>query len=251
MNRSVESRTVGSVAEITLNRPERLNAINDELLRDLSAALTAANADDTVAVIVLSGAGRAFCAGDDLTEFDSQARGEAEARAYLERIQDVTRLMVLGDKIVLGAVHGWAVGGGFEWLLDCDLVVMAEGTRCFFPEAQLGLFVTGGASHLLPRLVGLSKAKELVLLGEKIDARQALALGLANWVVTEDERMTKAREIAERLAALPARPRRQVKSLFRQAPQLALEQVLTLETDACLDGFLDPETARRARDAIG
>ncbi|HEX9770513.1 MAG TPA: enoyl-CoA hydratase/isomerase family protein [Kiloniellales bacterium] len=247
---TVESRTVGGIAEITLNRPHRLNAINDELLRDLSAALEAANADPAAAVILLSGAGRAFCAGDDLKEFASQARGEAAARAYLERLQEVTRLLVFGDKLVVGAIHGWAVGGGFEWLLDCDLVVMADGTRCFFPEASLGLFVTGGASHLLPRLVGLPKAKELVLLGERIDARQALALGLANWVVPEAERLAKAREVAGRLAALPPRPRRQVKALFTRAPAVTLEEALALETEATLEGFLDPDTARRAAAAI-
>ncbi len=250
MSSTVETRTSDGIAEITLTRPERLNAINDDLLRDLSAALTAANADDSVAVILLSGAGRAFCAGDDLKEFESQARGEAEARAYIERIQEITRLLVLGDKVVVGAIHGWAVGGGFEWLLDCDLVVMAEGTRCFFPEVALGLFVTGGASHLLPRLVGLPKAKELVLLGEKIDARQALELGLAGWVVPEAERLAKAREIAERLAALPPIARRQVKTLFNRAPGLTLEEALALETEATLEGFLDPATARRAADAI-
>ncbi len=250
MSSTVETRTIGGLAEITLTRPERLNAINDDLLRDLSAALTAANADDSVAVILLSGAGRAFCAGDDLKEFESQARSEAEARAYIERIQEITRLLVLGNKIVVVAIHGWAVGGGFEWLLDCDLVVMAEGTRCFFPEVALGLFVTGGASHLLPRLVGLPKAKELVLLGEKIDARQALGLGLAGWVVPETERLAKAREIAERLAALPPIPRRQVKTLFNRAPGLTLEEALALETEATLEGFLDPDTARRAAEAI-
>jgi enoyl-CoA hydratase/carnithine racemase len=250
MSSTVETRTSGGIAEITLTRPERLNAINDDLLRDLSAALTAANADDSVAVILLSGAGRAFCAGDDLKEFESQARSEAEARAYIERIQEITRLLVLGDKIVVGAIHGWAVGGGFEWLLDCDLVVMAEDTRCFFPEVALGLFVTGGASHLLPRLVGLPKAKELVLLGEKIDARQALELGLAGWVVPETERLAKAREIAGRLAALLPIARRQVKTLFNRAPGLTLEESLDLETEATLEGFLDPDTARRAAEAM-
>ena len=250
MSSTVETRTADGIAEITLNRPERLNAINDDLLRGLSAALSAANGDDSVAVILLSGAGRAFCAGDDLKEFESQARSEAAARAYIERIQEITRLLVLGDKIVVGAIHGWAVGGGFEWLLDCDLVVMAEDTRCFFPEVALGLFVTGGASHLLPRLVGLPKAKELVLLGEKIDARQALELGLAGWVVPEAERLGKAREIAERLAALPAGARRQVKTLFNRAPGVTLEEALALETEATLEGFLDPNTARRAAEAI-
>jgi enoyl-CoA hydratase/carnithine racemase len=249
MPRTVESRIADGIAEITLNRPHRLNAINDELLRNLSAALVAANADPAASVILLSGAGRAFCAGDDLKEFAGQARSEAAARAYLERLQEVTRQLVFGDKLVVGAIHGWAVGGGFEWLLDCDLVVMAENTRCFFPEAALGLFVTGGASHLLPRLVGLPKAKELVLLGERIDARQALALGLANWVVPEAERLAKAREIAGRLVALPPRPRRQVKVLFTRAAA-ALDQALALETEATLEGFLDPDTARRAAAAI-
>ncbi len=250
MSSTVETRIADGIAEITLSRPQRLNAINDDLLRDLSAALSAANADEEVTVILLSGAGRAFCAGDDLKEFDSQARSEAEARDYIERLQEITRLLVLGDKLVVGAIHGWAVGGGFEWLLDCDLVVMAEETRCFFPEVALGLFVTGGASHLLPRLVGLPKAKELVLLGEQIDARQALELGLAGWVVPETERLAKAREIAGRLAALPAGARRQVKTLFNRAPALSLEAALALETEATLEGFLDPDTARRAAKAI-
>jgi enoyl-CoA hydratase/carnithine racemase len=250
MNRTVESRIADGIAEITLSRPHRLNAINDDLLRDFLAALQAANADPAVAVILLSGAGRAFCAGDDLKEFDRQARSEAEARAYLERLQEVTRLLVFGDRLVVGAIHGWAVGGGFEWLLDCDLVVMAEGTRCFFPEIALGLFVTGGASHLLPRLVGLPKAKELVLLGEKIDARQALALGLVNWVVPEADCLATARETAKRLVALPPGARRQVKTLFTRAPTVSLEEALDLETEATLEGFLDPETARRAAAAI-
>ena len=115
-----------AIATITLNRPERLNAINPPLLEALTAALQQANDDPHINVIVLQGAGRAFCAGDDLKEFDSQVGSKAETRAYIEKIQDVTRQICLNQKIVIGAIHGWAVGGGLEWVINCDFVVMAD-----------------------------------------------------------------------------------------------------------------------------
>ena len=85
--------------------------------------------------------------------------------------------MVLGDTPVIGAIRGWAVGGGLEWVINCDFAIAAEGTRFFFPEIALGVFVTGGVTALLPRLVGLQRARELIMLGERFDAAQALCLG--------------------------------------------------------------------------
>ncbi len=139
------------VRVVTLNRPQRLNAITPELLEELIAALQAADRDPVIRAVVLTGAGRAFCAGDDLKEFGSQSTDEASTRAYIERIQDVTRAMLLGDTPVIGAVRGWAVGGGLEWVINCDFAIAAEGTRFFFPEISLGVFVTGGVTELLPR----------------------------------------------------------------------------------------------------
>ena len=110
MTETVLYEVTDAVASVTLNRPERLNAINPALLGDLTAALMRANADPTVHAIILRGAGRAFCAGDDLKEFDSQVGTETETRAYIERIQDVTRALCLNRKMVIGAIHGWAVG---------------------------------------------------------------------------------------------------------------------------------------------
>jgi enoyl-CoA hydratase/carnithine racemase len=107
------------VRTITLHRPERLNAINGTLLGELLRALEAANRDAATRAIVLRGSGRAFCAGDDLKEFDDQRRSPADTQAYIEQIQEVTRALVLGEKIVVGAIHGWAVGGGFEWMINC------------------------------------------------------------------------------------------------------------------------------------
>src|SRR5262249_44200301 len=117
MTKTVLSDHLGDgVQLISLNRPHRLNAIVPELLDDLIEAVDAANRDPKVGAIVLTGEGRAFCAGDDLKEFSTQATGEAETRAYIERIQDVTRALVLGARPVIGAIRGWAVGGGLEWV---------------------------------------------------------------------------------------------------------------------------------------
>lgn len=251
MEATVQIEVANGIAEITLDRPHRLNAINDELLRDFSAALRGINSDDSVGVVVLKGAGRAFCAGDDLKEFEKQARSAAETRAFIEDIQVITRLLMTSDKLVVGAIHGWAVGGGFEWVLNCDFAILAEGTQCFFPEIALGVFVTGGVSTLLPRLVGLQKAKELILFGERIDAATALDLGIAWRVVPGDELIAEARAVAARLAALPAIARRNAKTVLNRAVHLSLEEAMALETEATVEGFLDPGTAARIAGAIG
>ena len=228
---------------ITLNRPHRLNAIVPELLEDLIAALTDADTDSGVRAIVLTGAGRAFCSGDDLKEFAAQSQNEAATRAYIERIQDVTRAMVLGDTPVIGAIRGWAVGGGLEWLINCDFSIAAEGTRCFFPEISLGVFVTGGVTELLPRLVGLQRARELIMLGERFDATQAHAWGLVWQVVSDEALMPASLALAQRIAALPPGPVRDLRRIL--ARRSCLDTALAAETEATVRGFLDPETAAR------
>lgn len=231
------------VRVITLHRPERLNAIVPALIEDLVAALHAAQADADVRALVLAGAGRAFCSGADLKDGSAHG-GDAEAtRRYVERIQDVTRAMLLGRLPVIGAVHGWAVGGGLEWVIDCDLVVAAEGTRFFFPELAWGLFVTGGVTALLPRIVGLQRARELILLGERFDAADAARWGLVHKVVPEAALMKEATTLARRIAALPpAGPTALRRALL---PPAELEAALRIEAEATLRGFLDPQTTAR------
>jgi enoyl-CoA hydratase/carnithine racemase len=234
------------VRVITLNRPQRLNAIVPDLLEALIAALQAADRDADIRAVVLSGAGRAFCAGDDLKEFRSQSKDAATARAYIERIQDVTRAMVLGDTPVVGAVRGWAVGGGLEWVINCDFAIAAEGTRFFFPEVSLGAFVTGGVTELLPRLVGLQRARELILLGERFDAAQARDWGLIWKVVPDAALMPEALALARRIAALPPGPVRDLRRILARRSGAGLDAALAAEADATVRGFLDPETAKRA-----
>src|SRR5689334_18258727 len=158
---AVELSVDADVAVIALNRPQRLNAVNDQLVEGLLAALSEVEAGDCGAA-VLTGRGRAFCAGHDLKE----PRGDADGLlGRLEHLQDVTR-RIRGLSIpVIAAVHGHAVGAGAEFALGCDLVVAAEGTRFRFPEVGVGLSVTGGVTKLLTLLVGPLRAKEMVQIG--------------------------------------------------------------------------------------
>ncbi len=250
MNTTVLYSVSEGIATITLNRPHQLNAINPELLSGFNSALDQANADTDVHAIILCGAGRAFCAGDDLKEFNQQVRDPTEARAYIERIQDITRGLCFNDKMVVGAIHGWAVGGGLEWTTNCDFVVMAQSCRFFFPEISLGVFVTGGVTRLLVEQIGLQNAREMILLGNRYSANEAEKLGFS-WRITEDDEvMPTARSLAQRIASLPAGPVKNLKQALRESPTANLEAAMALETEATLEGFLDPLSAERIRDRL-
>lgn len=239
----------GPVRILTLNRPERLNAITEQLIADLNAALAAAHADPSVRALVLTGAGRAFCAGDDLHEYAEQASSREATRAYVEELQQVTRHIMLGRVPVVAAVHGWAVGGGFEWVLDCDLVVVGESARGFFPEMGLGLFVTGGVTALLPRIVGLSRARQLLLLGERINSTQMLEWGIAQWRVADDAVVEEAVVVAARLAQLSERAVNDLRRIMTTVSVGDLEAAMAAETTATVAAFGDPDAARRVADA--
>jgi len=246
MTKTVLSDYLGDgVQKISLNRPHRLNAIVPELLEDLIAAVDAANDDPKVGAILLTGEGRAFCAGDDLKEFNAQAESQAETTAYIERIQDVTRAIMLGKRPVVGAIRGWAAGGGLEWVINCDFVIAAQGTRFFFPEIALGVFVTGGVTEILPRLVGLARAREMIMLGEKFDAEQGKAWGLIRDVVADAALLPAALDLARRLAALPRARVADLRRILARPHRAGLETAMAQETTATVKGFLDPETIGR------
>lgn len=246
MGDTVLSSVENGIRHITLNRPERLNAVNEELLLDMRAALKEAEADDATRVIILSGAGRAFCSGDDLKDFDQQVTGEKAVRAYLELFQDVTREILHGEKMVIGAVHGWAVGGALEWVINLDFTIFGERTRCFFPEVSLGLFVTGAVTTLLTKQLGPQRTKELIMFGEKFDAHTALELGIA-WKVVPDALVADAAmDLAKRIVALPEGSVRDLKRVVNRAYHLDADGAMALETDAAVRGFIDPESAERA-----
>lgn len=240
--------TDGRVSVVTLNRPERLNAIGGELLLDLHEALVQAQADPATGAIVLTGAGRAFCAGDDLKEFDQQSESPAAIALHCDRIQQITRDIMFGPKLVIGAVHGYAVGGGFEWLLNCDMVVAADDLACFFPEMALGHFVTGGVTHLLPQALGHQRTMELIVLGERQSALALHRLGLVNRVVPTQTMLPEAMVLATQVASRSAAATSRLKRLLTSQLQSRLAGALELERQAAMACFAEPDTAQRVRD---
>ena len=212
---------------VALNRPESLNAMNRQLIRDVAAAFDEANGDPATRAIIFTGEGRAFCAGDDRKAHVHPASQE-EARALVDDIQQATRAIVFGAKPVVGAIWGKSAKG-------------------FFPEVSLNLFVTGAVTTLLPAIVGLSKAREMLMLGERHSAAALHTMGLAHKVVDDDIVMDEAEKLALKLAQLPPLSLRAMKRVLNRAA-LDLNTALELETEATVAGFLDPETTRLLRD---
>ncbi len=244
---TVLSTLKDNVRTITLNRPDRLNAMNGALIRDVAEAFEAAENDPDTKAIIFTGAGRAFCAGDDRQDH-VEPETQAEAEAAVEAIQRVTRAIVNGGTPVVGAINGWAVGGGFEWAINCDFPIWAESAQGFFPEVSLNFFVTGGVTSLLPALVGLNKAREMLFLGERYSAAELAEAGLAWRVVSDYRLMLEALQVAEKLAGLPEASVQSMKRVLSRTAQTDLVQALDLETEATVKGFLDPLTTKLVRD---
>jgi len=235
------------VRTIALNRPKSLNAMNRQLIDDVAAAFDDANRDKATRVILFTGTGRAFCAGDDRHEH-VHPENETEARELVVAIQRATQAIVLGAKPVVGAINGWAVGGGFEWAINCDFPVWAQSAKGFFPEVSLNLFVTGAVTSLLPALVGLNKAREMLMLGERYSAAELREIGVAWRVVGDDDLMAEAHQVANRLSDLPTLSVRAMKRVLNQSASNDLNLALHLETEATIAGFLDPETTKRLKE---
>ncbi|TDK43909.1 enoyl-CoA hydratase/isomerase family protein [Antarcticimicrobium luteum] len=235
------------VRTIALNRPGSLNAMNRQLIDDVARAFDDANADPATRAIVFTGTGKAFCAGDDRHEH-VHPETEEQARAAVNAIQRATQAITLGAKPVVGAINGWAVGGGFEWAINCDFPIWGESAKGFFPEVSLNLFVTGAVTSLLPALVGMNRAREMLMLGDRYDAAALKEMGVAWRVAPDDELMGQAVEVAGRLAALPPLSVRAMKRVLNAAGLTDLNRALALETEATVAGFMDPETTRLLKD---
>lgn len=239
--------TAEGVRTISLNRPHAMNAMNRLLIDEISVAFDDANRDPGTRAIILTGEGRAFCAGDDRHEH-VHPETEEEARAVVDAIQRATVAIVMGAKPVVGAINGWAVGGGFEWAINCDFPIWAESAKGFFPEVSLNLFVTGAVTSILPNIVGAVKAREMLFLGRQYSAAELKEIGVAWKVVADDELLAEAEAVASQLAALPTLSTRAMKRVLNQATAGGLHQALQLETEATVAGFLDPETTRLLKD---
>jgi len=188
------------VAEIRFNRPHRMNAVVKAFYDELQSVLQDAEQDISVRTIILTGEGRAFCVGADMKEHGSGTRTPFQRRQYLQGEQQVCRRIFTLPKPVIAAVNGYALGAGAEMAIASDFILMADTAQIGLPEISIGTFLGGGVTHLLPQLVGLTRARELVFLGDRIDGNQAHAIGLATRVFPAATFMQDVYAFAARLA---------------------------------------------------
>ncbi len=212
-----------NIAIITFNRPDAMNALNNQTRAEFAAAIAEVAADDNTKVLILTGSGKAFVAGSDIKEF-------SQTTAYTaHNIQRLGEMVEKLEKPVIAAVNGFCLGGGCEIAMACDIIIASEKAKFGQPEINIGIIPGGGATQRLPRLVGACKAKELIYTGDIINAEQADHLGLINRVVPVDELMPAARELAKKIATKSAAALKLAKMAINRGLQTNLESGLKYE----------------------
>ena len=219
-----------NVATITLNRPKAYNALNLKMFEELKWVFTKIEADEDVRVIIITGSGKFFAAGADISEI-SKIESPADAHHFL-RQADIFQIIEDFDRPVIAAISGLALGGGCELCLACDLRIAADNAVFGQPEIKIGVIPGGGGTQRLPRLIGMTKAKELLFTGETIDAAEACRLGLVNKVVPKDKLMEEAKAIAKKLASKPKAAFALIKRCIDNGLNMNLASGLTMEMDA-------------------
>jgi enoyl-CoA hydratase/carnithine racemase len=222
----VETARDGPVCIVTLQRPDKLNALSTELERELGRALDG-NDVRTSACVVLTGAGRAFSAGADIDEFGD--RSPERVVAYYRDTGQVYERFAALQQPTISAIAGYCLGGGLELALATDFRVADETSVFGFPEVSLGIVPSSGGTHRLVRLVGPGRAKQLMLLGGRLDAAAALAAGLLNEVVPAGTALDRARELAHRLAELPPLAVSLTKQAIDVMPEASREAGILIE----------------------
>jgi enoyl-CoA hydratase len=213
------------IATITFNRPDALNALNNQTRAEFYSAMKDVAADDDIKVVILTGAGRAFVAGSDIKELKQTTSLDAH---NIHRLGMVVEKM---EKPVIAAVNGFALGGGCEIVMACDIIIASDKARFGQPEINLGIIPGGGATQRLPRLVGVCKAKELILTGDIIKAEEAEKIGLVNRVVPGENLMAAAKEIAKKIASKSQATVRLAKDVINKGMQTSLETGLDYERE--------------------
>jgi len=217
-----------SIAIITFNRPSVLNAMNLETVLELNKAIRECGEDENVKVVVLTGAGdRAFVAGADITYF--KGKKPQEIMKFTEIGQSTLRLMETMGKPVIAAVNGFALGGGTEISMACDIRFASDKARFGQPEILLGLIPGWGGTQRLARLIGMGRAKELVMSGEQITAQRAYEIGLVNRVFPAAQLMEEVKKFAQKLAGMPPFAIKMAKCAINYGYDLSLENAMNLE----------------------
>lgn len=223
MNKVILEKREG-FAIVTLNRPEAMNALSRELRADIVAAFEACVIDNGIRVVILTGSGKAFCAGFDLQELSN-----TEADAAQEGDNTVARAMEAFTGPIIGAINGHAITGGFEMALACDVLVAADSARFADTHARVGILPGWGLSQKLPRMVGLSRAKEISFTGKPVFAQQAYEWGLVNHVIAREELLPRAIELAEAMCKCVPQLLPQYKALIDEGYAKPYDEALAWE----------------------
>lgn len=242
MSDTVRYEVEGPIAKITLNRPDKLNAINSEMVRALDERIAEAAADDEIKVVLFAGAGRAFSSGYDITdEIEDGTETALEWRPVLQRDADLTMRIWALPKPTIAMVQGYCLAGGCEIAMACDMIVAAEDAKFGEPEIQYG---SGPVTLLMPFIIGQKKTNELLFTGDKIDAAEAHRLGMINHVVPADELAASSKALALRIAPTPLAVLRLTKqALTRSYEAKGLREAVAANIDiSCLiNGANTPE----------
>ncbi|OPY84369.1 MAG: putative enoyl-CoA hydratase echA8 [Smithella sp. PtaU1.Bin162] len=224
------------IATVTFNRPKALNAMNPETARELKDVITKCINDENIKVVILTGAGdKAFVAGADIVTM--QNNQPSQSLPFMEQGHEVMRLIETMPKIAIAAVNGFALGGGTEISLACDIRFASENAKFGLPEILLGIIPGWGGTQRLPRLVGMGIAKEMILSGTQIDAKRAYEIGLVNRVCPAAELLAEVRKFALKLVSLPPFAVKMAKYSMNFGYDLALDNATRLEIQCCAQCF--------------
>jgi enoyl-CoA hydratase len=239
---SIKYDKKGKVGIIRLNRPERMNAVIEEMYREIQRILRALQADDSIRSVIITGSvlkrdnktKQAFCSGADLKEHASGHRTLAQKREYISLAHETTHMIYEFPKPVIAVVNGPARGAGAEMALNCDFIIMADTASIAFPEVGLGTFIGGGVTLLLPAIIGMVKAKELIYTGKILDGKAALAMGLAIQSVPIDKLEEVALLFASELSEKAPLSLKFAKQRLQNCLFPDMKQVLRHETESIL-----------------
>ncbi|AGL00921.1 enoyl-CoA hydratase-related protein [Desulfoscipio gibsoniae] len=224
-----------TIAVITLNRPP-MNALNSKVYKELGKVIDELNEDSSVKVVIVTGAGeKAFAAGADITEMVNLSTTEMHEFCLIS--QDAYNKFEQLNKPTIAAINGLALGGGCELAMTCDFRLASENARFGQPEINLGIIPGGGGTQRLPRLIGLARAKELLYLGDMIDAVTAEKYGLVNKVVKQSELMNEAMAMAKKLASKPAVAMKVLKNTVNNGVEMNITSATNFETNSFLVTF--------------
>jgi enoyl-CoA hydratase len=224
------------VATITINRPKALNALNSDVMGELHDAGIRCKKDEAIKAVIITGSGeKSFVAGADISQM-AELRPQ-QAMEFMEFGIETFRAFEVLPKPVIAAVNGFALGGGVELAMSCDIRLAAENARFGQPEILIGLIPGWGGTQRLARLVGMGRAKEYIMAGGQIDAKRAYEIGLVNQVYPLDQLMPEAKKLAVKMAGLPGFALKMAKKAINFGYDLALDNAMRLETECCSQCF--------------